>query len=280
MFTGKLLKTYIFLLLAVICLMAVLIYFKSVATPVRDYREIRREGILRIVTEYGQAGYYVSDDSQIEGFQYALCREIARQADMEVLMYLEMSLEKSFSGLSAGQYDIIARNIPVTSKLKEKYLFLEPVVLDRQALVQRTAAANRGAEPIRNQLHLAHRTLHVPEASPAILRLDNLRSEIGDTIFIVEDPLYSSEQLCIMVARGDIDFAVCDRQIAQLSKKQFPELDIETDISFTQLQSWVVRKDAPVLADSLNRWLQKIRDSGAYDRIREQYYSDLKPANQ
>jgi membrane-bound lytic murein transglycosylase MltF len=274
MFTGKLLKTYIFLLLAVICVMLALIYFKPVATPVRDYREIRSEGILRIVTEYGPAGYYVSDSSRIEGFQYALCREIARQTGMEVLMYLEMSLEKSFYGLSTNQYDIIARNIPVTSELKEKYLFLEPVALNRQVLVQRTAAANSGAEPLRNQLDLAHKTLHVPENSPAILRLDNLQSEIGDTIFVVEDPLYSSEQLCIMVAKGDIDFAVCDQQIAQLSKNQFSELDIATDISFTQLQSWAVRKNAPVLADSLNLWLQKLRDSGAYDKIRGQYYSD------
>ncbi|MDR1601749.1 MAG: transporter substrate-binding domain-containing protein [Tannerella sp.] len=270
MFTGKLLKTYIVLLLAVICIMAMLIYFKPV--PVRDYPEIRREGVLRIVTEYGQAGYYVADGSQIEGFQYALCREIARQADMEVLMYLEMNLEKSFYGLSTNQYDIIARNIPVTGELKEKYLFLEPVVLNRQVLVQRTAAAG-GTEPLRNQLNLAHKTLHVPENSPALLRLNNLQKEIGDTIFVVEDPLYSSEQLCIMVAKGDIDFAVCDRQIAQLSKKQFAELDIDTDISFTQLQSWAVRKDAAVLADSLNRWLQNIRDSGAYDRIYRQHYS-------
>ena len=55
-----------------------------------------------------------------------------------------------------------------------------------------------------------------------------------------------------MVAKGDIDYAVCDQQIARVSKGNLPEIDIDTDISFTQLQSWAVRKDSPILLDSLN----------------------------
>ncbi|MDR1407196.1 MAG: transporter substrate-binding domain-containing protein [Tannerella sp.] len=271
MFSKRLLVAYIFLLVSAICLTVVLIYFKPMRFPVRDYPQIHEEGVLRIVTEYDYTGYYVSGD-RIEGFQYALSREIARLSGMEVLMYLEMSLGKSFYGLSAGQYDIVARNIPVTSELKERYLFLDPVMLNRQVLVQRTAAANFGIEPLRNQLNLAHKTLRVPAESPALLRLANLQREIGDTIFVIEDPLYSSEQLCIMVAGGDIDFAVCDLQVAQRLKKLFPALDIDTDISFTQLQSWAVRRNATVLADSLNCWLKRIRDSGVYDRIYREYY--------
>ncbi|MDR2119263.1 MAG: transporter substrate-binding domain-containing protein [Tannerella sp.] len=273
MSTRKLPVTYIILLLAALCLMLVLIYFKPLpAPPVRDYREIRREGVLHIVAEYSHAADSTSDSHRIDGFQYALCREISRMAGMEVRIYPEPSLEKSLRGLSANQYDIVARNIPAVSELKEKYRFLDPIVLSRQVLVQRTADANHGAEPLRNQLHLAHKTLHVPQNSPAILRLRNLQSEMGDTIFIVEDRLHSSAQLCAMVADESIDYTVCDRHIAQQSKKQYPGLDIETDISFTQLQSWAVRKNSPALADSLNLWMKKIRDSGDYDKIYELHY--------
>ena len=75
-----------------------------------------------------------------------------------------------------------------------------------------------------------------------------------------------------MVAKGDIDYAVCDQQIAVLSQKQLPEIDIKTDISFTQLQSWAVRKDSPILLDSLNRWLDQIRKNGTFDKIYKKYY--------
>jgi membrane-bound lytic murein transglycosylase MltF len=271
MFFRKILISYIFLLIASIALMIVLIYFKPVRTPVRDYAEIGAEGILRLVTEYDQTGYYLAD-GEMEGFQYALSREISRLSGMQILIHLEMNLERSFYGLATNQYDVVARNIPITSELKEKYLFLEPIVLNKQVLVQRTAAANNGLEPLRNHLNLAHKTLHVPKDSPALLRLANLQQEIGDTIAVVEDPLYSSEQLCMMVAMGDIEYAVCDLQTARLSKVQMPELDIDTDISFTQLQSWAVRKSSPVLADSLNAWMKQIRDTGAYNRIFKQYY--------
>ncbi len=45
----------------------------------------------------------------------------------------------------------------------------------------------------------------------------------------MEDELYSTEQLMIMVAKGDIDYAVCDQQIARMTQKKLPEVDILTD---------------------------------------------------
>lgn len=271
MFSKKLLWLYIFLLLLSISIMGICIFLKPFAPPLRDFPQIQKEGTLRIVTEYNQSGYYLSGD-KIEGFQYELGKAISTLSGLDVLIYLEMSLEKSFDGLHNNQYDIIAQNIPATSELKQDYLFVDPIVLDKQVLVQRTDKENQNIQPIRNHLELAKKTLYIPKNSPARLRLQHLQHEIGDTIFIIEDPLYSSEQLMIMVAKGDIDYAVCDQHIARLSQKQLPEIDIKTDISFTQLQSWAVRKNAPILLDSLNHWFRTIRENGTFDKIYQDYY--------
>lgn len=244
---------------------------RSIRNNTRDYAEIHTEGILRIVTEYNQSGYYISGDT-IEGFQYELSQAISRISGLEVQLYLEMSLAESFTGLKKRKYDIIARNIPITSEVKEDYLFTEPIVFNKQVLVQRTMEANDSTPLVRNQLELARKTLHIPENSPALLRIQNLQHEIGDSIYVIEEERYSSEQLIIMVAKGDIDYAVCDLQIATIAQKQFPEIDINTDISFTQLQSWAVRKESPTLLDSLNQWLQIIHNSGMYDEIYKRYY--------
>lgn len=267
----KLLVVYIVLLACVSIAMFRLATLKKESPVPRDYPEIRKEGILRMVTEYNQSGYYVAGDT-IEGFQYELSRAIASLSGLEVQTRLEMNLAESFRLLDDNQCDIIARNIPITSEIKENYLFTEPIVFNKHILVQRTEAANNGIRPIRNQLDLAQKTLYIPKNSPALLRLQNLAHEIGDTIYVKEDELYSGEQLAIMVAKGDIDYAVCDQQIARVSKQNLPEIDIETDISFTQLQSWAVRKDATALLDSLNSWLTQIRESGEYDKIYKKYY--------
>ena len=73
-----------------------------------------------------------------------------------------MSLAESFDMLEENNCDAVARNIPITSEIKEKYLFTEPIVLDKQVLIQRTEAANNGLKPIRNQLDLAGKT-HIPK---------------------------------------------------------------------------------------------------------------------
>lgn len=272
--TRKILWIYCSLLVLVVATMASLWPYRQEKQPLppRDYPEISQEGILRVVTEYNPTGYFIDGDT-ILGFQYELCQAIARVSGLEVQMQLEMTLDKSFDLLNRQTVDVIARNIPITTEVKEHYLFTEPIILNRQVLVQRTAAANQGTEPIRNQLHLGKKTLYLPKDSPALLRIHNLEHEIGDTIYVHEDELYSDEQLIILVAKGDIDFAVCNQQNAEQLLNQYPEIDIQTDISFTQLESWVMRSDSPVLRDSLNSWLDRLKADGTYKKIHNQYYN-------
>jgi len=238
---------------------------------VRDFDEIQEEGILRISTEYTPGSYYIAGDT-IEGFQYELSRAIADISGLEVQIQLETSLAESFIALNDNRCDIIARNISVNTEIKDNYTFTDPIVMNKQVLIQRTLEANDGIEPLRNQLNLGGKTIYVPKDSPALLRLEHLAEEIGDSIFVIENPMYSSEQLAIMVAKGDIDYAVCDLQAAIIYKNNLSEIDIDTDISFTQLQAWAVRKDAVELKDSLNSWFKQIRELGVYDKIYQRYY--------
>lgn len=270
----KLKVIYITLLAGVLILMGMLWWANqtSKTIPIRDYPQIKKEGILRIITEYNNSGYYISGDT-VEGFQYELSQAIASISGLDVEISLDMSLTNSFEKLLNNECDIIANTLPVTSEIKEDFLFTEPIVLNKQVLVQRTKQANNGIEPIKNQLNLAGKTLYIQKDSPSKLRLQNLIDEIGDTIYIMEDSLYSNEQLIIMVAKGDIDFAVCDQNIASNGKILYPEIDINTDISFTQLQSWAVRKSSPILLDSLNSWFNQMKTAGIYNDIYKRYYS-------
>lgn len=272
--TKKLLVVYIVLLALAVATMINLMPSAnrtSTMQATKDYPEIKEEGVLRVITEYSLSGYFVNGDT-ISGFQYEMSQAISKESGLEIQTLLDMNLENSFEKLNKGECDVIARNIPITSELKEKYLFTEPIVLNKQVLVQRKSSDGKNQKPIRNHLELGGKTIYVPKGSPALQRLKNLSEEIGDTIYIKEDSLYSDEQLIIMVASGDIDFAVCDHQISEASLKDFSNIDIKTDISFTQLQAWAVRKNSPILKDSLDKWLGRIKGKGLYDRIYKRYY--------
>lgn len=238
----------------------------------RTYEEIIKSGILKAATEYNSLSYYVDGDT-ISGFHYDLILAFAKSKGLEVQFFPEMSFEKRLYGLEDGEYDVIAYSILVTSELKDSILLTEPIILNKQVLVQRKIT-EKDSSFIHNQLDLAHQTLNVVKGSPAILRIQNLGNEIGDTIFVNEIEKYGAEQLIAMVAHGDIDYAVCDESIAVAVIDSFPQLDISTDISFTQFYSWGVSKQSPVLLDSLNSWLETFKGAKEYKEIYRKYYKD------
>lgn len=254
----KTLSLYLGLLALVLLLMATLRILnrrEPMETGPRDYPEIKEEHVLRIAIEYNSNSYHVSGDT-LAGEDYDLCKLIEKKSGLKVEIYPEMNLNNSLDGLKERRIDVVARNIPITSVGKEEFRFTNPINRSRLVLVQRTMEANGGKEPIRNQLDLGGKNIYIQQGSAARLRIENLSVEMADSIFIKEEPLYGEEQLIIKVAKGEIDYAICEEKIAQKLVKLYPEIDILTAVGFTQLRGWAVRPESTILLDSLNAWLE------------------------
>lgn len=265
-----------YLLIAVVCFLAFAFWPQKQKMPQghpRDYAQIAADGILHAATEYNSISFFVDGDT-VSGFHYELIEAFARDKGIQAQVSPIMSFDQQLKGLETGKYDVIAYGILGTSELKDSLLLTTPIILSKQVLVQRKATSNEDSLFIRNQLDLAGRTLHVVKGSPSILRIRNLGDEIGDTIYVSEIERYGSEQLIALVAHGDIDYAVCDETIAKAAADSLPQLDISTDISFTQFYSWGVSKQSPALLDSLNVWLTTFRKGKEYKQIYRKYYKE------
>ena len=268
----KRLRIILLSIIAVLIIITLILIQHNGKTPIsRDYPEIEKTEVLKIVTDLNPIGYFVSSDT-IAGYNHELLEALQQQTSIRFQISVENSLEKSFEGLKNGKYDLIARNIPINANLRNEYSFTEAIMNNRLVLVQRKSAFNDGIEPIRNHLDLAKKTLHVPSDSPSILRLQNLSHEIGDSIFIVENETYQADQLVLMVAAKEIDYTVCDIKTAESLSAKIPELDIKTDIGFTHFESWAVRANAPILLDSLNTWIKRFKTSKEYSNLQKKYY--------
>ena len=113
----KLIGVYTGLLIIAVATMIMLWRLKTMPKAEvfpRDYPEIKEEGILRLVTEYNQSGYYVAGDT-IEGFQYELSQAIAQLSGLEIQIFLEMSLAESFDISLPFPLHPSARRIPSPS---------------------------------------------------------------------------------------------------------------------------------------------------------------------
>lgn len=241
------------------------------STRPRTYEEIVRSGIIRATTEYNSVGFHVDHDT-IAGFHYELFQAFARDKGLQAEIIPEMELNTQLEGINHGTFDIIAGSLLITSEQKDSLLlFSHPILLNRQVLVQRKPKSEQDTAYIAQQLQLAQKTVYLPEGSPVKYRIHNLSAEIADTIYVKELPKYGSEQLMALVAHGDIDYAICEESIAKRLIGQYPQLDIDTAISFNQFYGWGVSKESQALLDTLNAWLDSYKDTSSFKKLLKKY---------
>ena len=256
-------KRLLILLVTLLIISILIILFIVIWKPkkaVRDLPEIRIDNTLNIVSEHDSTHIQIIDDYTAL-FKSELCQYIAQRSGLTVQHHFEKDLETAILKLENNIYDVIAQNIPITNESREILAFTVPIGQSKQVLVQRKNNDSDSILFISNQLGLANQTIFVTKNSPAILRLKNLAEEIAEPIYIKEIPDCTTEQLFYMLTNKEIDYMATDLETALKNTGLFPDLDFGTDISFTQLQAWALRKNSPVLLDSLNVWITEFKDS-------------------
>ena len=104
-------------------------------------------------------------------------------------------------------------------------------------------------------------------------RINSLSREIGDTIYVVQDSVYGPEQLFMMVATGDIKYAVINESIARKMAATHPNVDISQAISFTQFQSLTLHKGNTQMCNDLNEGILKVKKDPRYKELLQRYFS-------
>jgi len=243
-----------------------------------DLDSIRSRGKLIAVTDINSTNYFIYKGEPM-GFNYELLKSFSDHIGIDLEIVTENHLDKAFEMLNSGEADLLAIGLTVNSSRKKEIQFTEPIEETRQVLVQRKpenwralTADDIDKRLIRNQLDLAKLTVYVQEGSSHVERLVTLASEIGDSINIVEVP-YDSEKLIRNVADGEIDYTVCDENVAQVNATYYPDIDINTPVSFPQNIAWGVRKEnSKRLLQELNRWITSYKRTESYALLYAKYF--------
>jgi membrane-bound lytic murein transglycosylase F len=228
---------------------------------------ILQRGTLIATTDYNSTNYFIYR-GEPAGYQYELLKSYAEHLGVALEIVVNNNLEDAFEDLQSGKVDLIAMGLTITGQRNQVVDFTLPMTETRQVLVQRKPKGWRRMESngvvesllIRNPLALSGKTIYVPIKSSYIDRLKNLQEEMGDSIMVVEFPL-DSEKLIEMVAEGKIEYTICDEHIARVNQKYYPEIDVETPISFPQNVAWAVNKGADSLKQNVDSWLLNYTDT-------------------
>ncbi|WP_372775833.1 transglycosylase SLT domain-containing protein [Mangrovibacterium sp.] len=237
-----------------------------------------KSGKLKAVVDYNSTNYFIYRGRPM-GFKYDLLQHLAKDMGLKLEIAVSNNLDDTFNGLRSKKFDLIAKNLTITKSRNKLIDFTIPLEETRQVLIQKlpdgwqnmTSAAIEDSL-IRNQLNLANKTIHVQKNTAYYRRLINLSEEIGAEINIVEDSIYGVEQLVAMVSRGEIQFTVCDENVAKVNQNYFPNLDIRTPVSFPQNIAWAVRHNSPEWLSYLNTWISNFKKTTEFAVLHNKYF--------
>ncbi|NME69962.1 MltF family protein [Flammeovirga aprica] len=249
----------------------------------KDYPEIKRRGKLIALTAYSSTSYFIYK-GQTMGYEYELLTKLANDLELELHVKVYKSIDSLALALQKGEGDLIAYGLAITKERQERVDFTTSLAQVKQVLVQRKPDNWRKVPKhktdkklIRNVIDLANKTVTVREKTPYHLRLKNLENELGEDINIVlADKNTSTEELIHKVANKEIELTVADENIAKLNNTYYPDIDIETAISFPQRIAWATRKQSPALKAKVSHWLDSMKNTTDFYVIYNKYFKNVR----
>lgn len=247
---------------------------------------IRERGKLIATTDYNSTNYFIYRGRPM-GFQYDLLKAFADHLNVKLEIIISTSLGQAYELVKSGECDIIALDMAVTSDRKEYLDFAEPHSKTRQVLVQRKPEKWRKMRTwdeveshlVRDPIDLIRDTIYVQKNTSFSQRLENLVEEIGDTIFVIQDPTREMEELISEVANGSIKYTIADEHVALVNSRYYPDIDVKTPISFSQNIAWAVNKGNKTLIAEIDNWLYDFNENLVYRHIYNKYFRNSRHTN-
>ncbi len=225
----------------------------SIEEPVyRDFAEIKRSGVLRMITSYSSNTYFLHRGIQA-GFEYELIRNFAKENDLALEVVIVGEDENPYDLLNSGEGDVIAANYTITEERKDVVEFTRPYNIVDQVIV-----LSDELEVIPESItELSGIPIAVRRNSSYFVRLKELQEEGFDlTIELVPDDM-DTEALLYQVANGVHQATVADDNMYQAANKYMPGLETGPIIAQNDTIAWAIRKNHPDLEARLNRYLYK-----------------------
>lgn len=244
-------------------------------------QKIKTSGKLVAVTDYNSHGYFLYRGTTM-GFQYELLNSFADYLGVDLELQVKRDLPEALEGIEDGSCDILAMDLAITAKRKEQMMFTDPIYKSQQILVQKLPNNWRKmitwdeieSHLLRDAIDLQGKEIYIQKGSVFLDRLNNINSETGGEMLIIEDDR-SIDELIDDVANGKISYTVCDSHVAAINKKYHKNLDTETKLgSYSQNLAWALPLHSDSLVLETNAWLKQYKKSKEFYFVYNKYFKN------
>ncbi|WP_321288784.1 transglycosylase SLT domain-containing protein [uncultured Sunxiuqinia sp.] len=257
---------------------------RSKSNPIEwDLKEIKETGKLRALTVYSSTTYFLYRGRPM-GYEYELLERFVDYLDVSLELIVVKNVDELFEKLNAGEGDIVAHGLTITSLRKREVSFTDYLYLTKQVLVQkkpdnwRTMHWNTLENAlIEDPMELLNDTVSIRRNSSYSERIVNLSEELGGQIYVDTLPgEMATDEIIKEVARGNIEYTIADQNIASIMASYYPILDIDVPVSFSQRISWATRHNSPNLLKATNEWLKELKKEVDYNVIYNKYFKNTR----
>jgi membrane-bound lytic murein transglycosylase F len=262
----------------------------------RDLAEIRKRGSITVVAPYNSTTYFLYQGEPL-GYEYELLAAFAKDLGVDLKIVVVTDPKSLLPALNEGEGDIAAARLIPDQDNQAAAAFTDALYHTDPVLVQQDeppSEAGKGTEKvikpgpadplpevdiearlITQPAQLAGRRVDVPEKSPFRRTLIELSDAISGDIYVVEvGGKIPDEALAQKVARGEIQFTVMQKNLADLKEAEFKNLKVRPILGHTQKVSWAVRKNSPELLATLNSWIADKKKTPLLNTLYQKYFID------
>lgn len=268
-------KNYGLLAFLIVILAMILIAFTQLLPisfqPKSDLDAIIKRGELTLVTAYNPTGYFLYKDVEM-GFEYDFIKSFSEKIGVQLNVIVVNNSDEMYQKLLTGEADIMAYNIPVMNLPMQFAVFSQPYIQTELVLVQKKISKN-SPQYIDRISELAGKIITITEQSPYAQTLTDLRFDLNNTLQInTTDESKTPEDLIRMVADGEINYTVANKEIALINKEYFPNIDIETTITPPQDIAFTIHRKHRKLVSALNKFIQSSKNDHELYALYDKYF--------
>jgi membrane-bound lytic murein transglycosylase F len=262
----------------------------------RDLAQIRESGSITVVAPYNSTTYFIYQGEPL-GYEYELLAAFAKDLGVALKIVVVTDPKSLIPALNEGEGDIAAARLIPDPDNQASAAFTDALYYTDPVLVQQDeppSEAGKGTEKaikpgpadpvpeidiqarlVTRPAQLAGRRVDLPEQSPFRRTLMELSDEISGDIYVVEvGGKIQDEALAQKVARGEVQFTVMQKNLADLKEAEFKNLKVRPILGQTQKVSWAVRKNSPELLATLNSWIAEKKKTPLLNSLYQKYFID------
>ena len=232
-----------------------------------DFSEIKRRGILRVITSSNPLHYYLNN-GKLYGFEYEYIKEFAKKNRLRVDVIVAKSQSEMFQLLREGKGDIIAASLP--SDLLEQderlaysspYSYANPILIGRD-----------DGESILDVRELEGRRISLPADSPYWDFMLKLQEQGANFELVRSESGISMEGTLLMVALGMYDLTVIGHHQYKPAFSENIGITSKSNLAEPIAHRWSMRADNPSLLRAVNQFIEGTYRTEFYNLLHARYF--------